>query len=147
MNTSEKTSGLTSKQNRIKFGVAQKPLEATSVLFYAMAHAFGGLTAYVLMVINENKGTRTSANLYNAGKDDGIGARFGRGFTAEGSLVTPLGSKEDTAALGKGNKKKPYVKMSAEQIKTLTEGCVVLVPIKEAKPKPSAKVEETAPAA
>jgi len=54
----------TAKQNRAKFGHAGQPTPATRVLVKPLDHDFGGKEGRSLLIINDQKGTFTAANVY-----------------------------------------------------------------------------------
>jgi hypothetical protein len=63
------------KAERRKYGVTQKPLQGTRILIKQMDHDFG-TPAVATLIINDQKGTYTSANVYGEGDDQHLGKGY-----------------------------------------------------------------------
>jgi hypothetical protein len=79
---------LTKSQIRKKFGHAKSPLKGTRVLSRKMGHDFG-TPAHAILVLNEDAGTVTSANVY--------GGNLGKNYDAE-TMTNPLPKGEELQA-------------------------------------------------
>ena len=80
---------LTKAQLRKKYGVNRKPIEGTRVLAKEMDHDFG-TPAHSLLIINDEEGTVTSANVYGEPSD----CHTGKGYDPEG-MTHPLPADGD----------------------------------------------------
>jgi len=93
-----------SKADRVRFGVTGQPINGTRVFANPNDHDFGGKSLISLLVINDEAGTVTAANVYHKEadmSDMGTGANY----DAEG-MVQPLPAEGD--AKWKAWKKKGY---------------------------------------
>ena len=70
----------TNKALRVRFGLAGKPINGTRLLANASDHDFGGKQLESLLIIDDEEGIITSANVYFKEKADmGVGANYDPG--------------------------------------------------------------------
>ena len=79
------------KLNRAKFGHLTAPMPATRVLVKKMDHDFNGKVGTCLLVINDEAGTITSAQVYAAPGESG---NLGKNYDPEG-LAFPIPAAGD----------------------------------------------------